>query len=90
MNCRTIDSPDERFEGATMTDPEALRERLIDAAIAHVPFDGWGDKALAAAARDLGIDAALACNAFPGGAIEMIGFHSRLAARRLVVDFARA
>src|SRR5260370_32175983 len=73
-----------------MTDSEALREKLIDAAIAHVPFDGWGDKALAAAARDLGIDPALVRNAFPGGGIEMIEFHSRLADRRMVADFEHA
>ncbi len=73
-----------------MTDSEALREKLIDAAIAHVPFDGWGDKALAAAARDLGIDPALVRNAFPGGGIEMIEFHSRLADRRMVADFEQA
>ena len=73
-----------------MTDSEALREKLIDAAIVHVPFDGWGDKALAAAARDLGIDPALVRNAFPGGGIEMIEFHSRLADRRMVADFEQA
>ena len=73
-----------------MTDSEALRERLIDAAVAHVPFDGWGDKALAAAAQDLGIDPALARNAFPGGAVEMIECHSRLADRRMVADFEQA
>jgi ubiquinone biosynthesis protein COQ9 len=73
-----------------MTDSEALREKLIDAAIAHVPFDGWGDKALAAAARDQGIDPALVHNVFPGGGIEMIEFHSRLADRRMVADFEQA
>ena len=73
-----------------MTDNENLRERLIDAAIAHVPFDGWCDKALAAAAQDLGVDAALARNAFSGGAIEMIEFHSQLADRRMVADFEQA
>ena len=33
---------------------------------------------------------ALARNAFPGGAIEMIEFHSRLADRRMVADFEQA
>jgi ubiquinone biosynthesis protein COQ9 len=31
----------------------------------HVPFDGWSDRALAAAARDLGIDADIAALAVP-------------------------
>jgi len=73
-----------------MSETEALRERLIDAAVGHVPFDGWGDKALAAAAQDLAMAPALARNAFPAGAIEMIECHSRLADRRMVADFEQA
>jgi ubiquinone biosynthesis protein COQ9 len=73
-----------------MTSVEMLREELIEAALAHVPFDGWGETALKAAARDLGIDPALAHNAFPGGAAGMIGFHSRLADRRMVAAFEAA
>ena len=70
-----------------MTATDALREKLMDAAIAHVPFDGWGDKALLAGAKDLGVDEALARNAFPGGAIGMIEFHSLLADRRMMAAF---
>src|SRR5450432_3424470 len=70
-----------------MTETDALREKLMDAAIAHVPFDGWGDKALLAAAKDLGIDPVVARNAFPSGAMEMIEFHSLLADRRMVAAF---
>jgi len=70
-----------------MNETDALREKLIDAAIAHVPFDGWGDKALSAAASDLDVDALMDRNAFPGGAVEMIEFHSLLADRRMVADF---
>jgi ubiquinone biosynthesis protein COQ9 len=73
-----------------MNSAEELRERLIDAAVAHVPFDGWGETALLAAARDLGIERALALNAFPGGAVEMIEFHSRLADRRMVAAYEAA
>jgi ubiquinone biosynthesis protein COQ9 len=67
-----------------------LQERLIDAAISHVPFDGWGETALRAAARDLHIEPGLALNAFPGGGIEMIEFHSRLADRRMVAAYEKA
>jgi ubiquinone biosynthesis protein COQ9 len=73
-----------------MSESDALREKLIDAVVTHVPFDGWGDKALLTAAQDLGVDPGLARNAFPGGAIEMIDFHSRLANRRMVADFEQA
>ena len=67
-----------------------LQERLMDAALPHVPFDGWGEAALLAGARDLGIERGLALNAFPGGAIEMIEFHSRLADRRMVQAYESA
>lgn len=70
-----------------MTETDTLREKLMDAAIGHVPFDGWGDKALLAAAKELGVDGALARNAFPGGAVEMIEFHSLLADRRMMAAF---
>ena len=73
-----------------MSESDALREKLIDAVVTHVPFDGWGDKALLTAAQDLGVDPGLARNAFPGGAIELIDFHSRLADRRMVADFEQA
>ena len=73
-----------------MSDMDSLREELIDAAIAHVPFDGWGDKALLTAAKNQGIEPVVARNAFPGGAIEMIEFHSLLADRRMVAEFEAA
>ena len=70
-----------------MRETDALHEKLIDAAVTHVPFDGWGDKALLAGARDLGVDVLMARNAFPGGTVEMIEFHSLLADRRMVAAF---
>ena len=42
---------------------EARREILIEATAAHAAFDGWSDAALRAAAKDLGLDQALARNA---------------------------
>jgi len=73
-----------------VTDHEDLRETLIEAVAAHAAFDGWSDSALSAGAKDLGLDPALARNAFPGGAVEMIEFHSRLADRRMVAAYERA
>ena len=37
-------------------EPSEARDRVLDAVLAHAPFDGWSDKALAAAAADLGIE----------------------------------
>jgi ubiquinone biosynthesis protein COQ9 len=32
-----------------------MEDKLIRALVAHVPFDGWGEKALAAAGQDMGL-----------------------------------
>ena len=52
--------------------PDELREPLLKAALPHVPFDGWSDKILTTAALDLGLEAAMANLAFPGGVGDMI------------------
>ena len=65
-------------------DIESTRRRLLGATLNHVPFDGWTMTALQRAAADLGLDAATAVNAFPGGAVELIAFHSAEADRRML------
>ncbi len=65
-------------------DIETTRRRLLDATLAHVPFDGWTMTALQRAAADLGLESATAVNAFPGGAAELIAFHSAEADRRML------
>jgi ubiquinone biosynthesis protein COQ9 len=64
-------------------EPSEERDRLIDATLSHVPFDGWSDKALSAGAADLGIEPEAARRAFPGGALDLIGYHSIRADRRM-------
>jgi len=55
-----------------------LTEKLLDAALIHVPFDGWGDAALRAAATDCGVEMAAAKAAFPRGGVDMaLAFHKR-------------
>lgn len=61
---------------------EALRRDLLQAALQHVPFDGWSETALRHAARDLEVDPALAANAFPGGGAELIAAYSAEIDRR--------
>lgn len=52
--------------------------RLLDAALAHVPFDGWSDATLRAAAEDAGISTALARALYPRGAVDLaLAFHAR-------------
>jgi ubiquinone biosynthesis protein COQ9 len=49
-----------------------LRPHLIAAMLPHVSFDGWGEKALLAAASDLGVDGVRARLAFPEGLGDML------------------
>ena len=58
--------------------PSELRDKLLDAALNHVPFDGWGGATLLTAADDIGVSEADAHAAFPRGAVEMAAaFHAR-------------
>lgn len=53
-------------------------ESLLDAALIHVPFDGWSDAALRAAAADCGVDVAQARLLFPRGGVDLaLAFHRR-------------
>ncbi len=61
--------------------PEKLRPAILDAVLRHVPFDGWSDQAIAAAARDLDLDPGLIELAYPGGVIEMIDAYASRADR---------
>ena len=62
---------------------DETRDRLLLAALPHVPFDGWSDKALAAAAADLALDAQAARHAFPGGPAALVTYHAAYADRRM-------
>ncbi|WCL54001.1 COQ9 family protein [Gimibacter soli] len=68
--------------------PEELRKPLLDAMLAHVPFDGWSDKALKAAAEDAGVSAGIAELAFPRGAIEALEMHLADADARMAAAIA--
>jgi ubiquinone biosynthesis protein COQ9 len=51
---------------------DELRLELAPGIAAAAIFDGWGDAALVAAARQAAVDPAVARLAFPGGAMDMI------------------
>jgi len=51
---------------------EELRQSLLQAALGHVPFDGWSKTVIDAAADDLGVDRATAQALFPGGVADLI------------------
>ncbi|WP_199555624.1 COQ9 family protein [Sandaracinobacteroides hominis] len=51
---------------------DELRPLLVEAMLPHVPFDGWSDKTVDAAAADLGVAPAAARLVFAGSAIAMV------------------
>lgn len=56
----------------------STKDILLDAALMHVPFDGWSDAALAAALDDTGLDTTTAKAVFPRGAVDMaLAYHAR-------------
>ncbi len=74
----------------TDTPEEATRRALLDAALLHVPFDGWSDAAFRAAAADAGIDAATARAACPRGAVDLAVLFHRDGDRRMAAAWAAA
>jgi ubiquinone biosynthesis protein COQ9 len=65
-------------------DLAAARQAIFAAALAHVPFDGWSDKAIAAGIRDAGIGDPLCRLAFPGGPADFAEYFSTFADQRMV------
>ncbi|MCP3969282.1 MAG: COQ9 family protein [Rhodobacteraceae bacterium] len=54
-------------------------EALLEAALAHVPFDGWSAASFEAAARDVGVGMAEARAIAPRGALDLAVAHHRSA-----------
>ncbi len=71
--------------------PQAARDKLarqrrslLEAALRHVPFDGWTWTAIDAGARDLALAPGEAARLFPGGPLELIRAFSSEADRRML------
>ena len=55
---------------------ESTKWRLLQAALPHVPFDGWSDATLAAAAAESATASSLARALFPRGGVDMaLAYH---------------
>ena len=55
-----------------------IKGDLLDAAVIHVPFDGWSDATWRSAIRDADVDSVLARALCPRGALDLaIAFHQR-------------
>ena len=68
-----------------MTPPKAdPKDQLLDAALMHVPFDGWSPATFNAAIKDSGMDPALARAVCPRGAVDLaVAYHRRGDAKML-------
>lgn len=54
------------------------KEKLLDAALMHVPFDGWTEATFCAAVADTGTDPGVARTLFPRGGVDMaLAYHRR-------------
>ncbi len=73
-----------------MSDPAeertALKDRILEAALMHAAFDGWGTQTLRNAALDAGVEPATARRLFPRGGDSLLAWLDDWADRRM---FAR-
>ena len=69
-------------------DRQESRDRLLLAALPHITFDGWTDKAFLAGIADRGMEASDYRRFFPGGARDAIDHFSGWADRRMVANLA--
>lgn len=60
------------------------RDRILDAALRHVPFDGWTDKALLLGAKDAGYAPSMVLDVFPGGVPDALDYAARRADREML------
>lgn len=61
-----------------MTGYEATKQALLDAALMHVPFDGWSEATFRAAAADANIELSMARAVCPRGAVDLaLAYHAR-------------
>lgn len=68
-----------------------MKAQVLDAALAHVPFDGWSERTLKAAIADAGVPAAVAGSLFPRGGVDLaLAYHARgdaeMVARLMAAD----
>jgi ubiquinone biosynthesis protein COQ9 len=66
------------------TSREEQRDRLLEAALVHVPFDGWSRRSLFAGAADLGLEPSVARRLFPRAGDDLLVHVERWADRQML------
>ena len=69
-------------------DQQAIRDRILVAALAHVAFDGWTQRTLKAGVKDAGMSQDMALRAFAGGIPDLVDHWADWADRRMLDDLA--
>ena len=69
-------------------DQQAIRDRILVAALAHVAFDGWTRRTLKAGVKDAGMSPDMALRAFAGGIPDLVDHWADWADRRMLDDLA--
>ncbi len=67
---------------------DPIKARVLDAALSHVPFDGWSDRTLTAAIADSGVAPALVRSLFPRGGVDLALAYHRQGDDRMAVVLA--
>jgi ubiquinone biosynthesis protein COQ9 len=67
-----------------------LKDALVAAMLPHAAFDGWSSACMAAAAGDLGVDAALLPRLFPRGPVDAVAHLVERADRAMAADLEAA
>jgi ubiquinone biosynthesis protein COQ9 len=66
------------------------RDRLLEATLVHVPFDGWSLRSLRAGAADAGMDPGLARRLFPRGGDDLLIHLEEWADRQMLARIDRS
>lgn len=66
------------------------KDKLLEAALPHVPFDGWSEATFDAAVADCGIEPALAQGLYPRGAVDLAVAYHKLGDARMLARLKQA
>jgi len=66
-----------------------LKRAILEAALRHVPFDGWSERSLRLALEERGLERSAGLRAFPRGADDLLAFFLAEGDRALADELAR-
>ena len=70
-----------------MNAEQTIQNQLIDAALSHIPFDGWSETSLKMAAADCGLSEEELAALFPAGIADAIAAYGAYSDKMMVTEF---